>query len=630
MRGVLLQPCATQGVLVVTLDYIDNVRRKPQKACSVRVRDALGTVVHTAVHTTFTRVSVPLANDGCYTVEIDSLDWSAPVNVIYRGNVRKDCHTSVLIPLRTPDTIVPKLIHFIWAGGTRLMPPQNIDAVKAWAKTHHAQGFEVRIWIDETHAPGTRARYADFGLPCDVPKITLPDITAEGVSSPHVRYEIDRLRSNYGASSDMLRYNILYRFGGAYFDSDVHPGAHTLNHDGLFDQGNTQLFLVDNNSQGKGLIGNDAFICATHQPLMRAIAAAAENNYREAFPEMGSRVYDYDAPATMQNSTIVRTGPMAVSTALHVAGKLRPSARTTDAANNVIQVTFKEIARALRLNQVLDEHWMDNRYVRPEAQNQGNWMKVPIKKVKEPQDALAVVVATMRFEAAHMGLLRLDPHVRDLAEALGQPFTERGEPTAWEDAMARMLMKAVVEAGVDLRTAQAGPMMTRFGGLRALCYAQGLIGLPDGKRIQMMRPLHADGGPRSVPGSVALFLAQSQGMSACSVILMGIHFLENALLRAAREVQAAPRDDETAATVDAVREHLRAMDSLYAEHRARFSSEDGEDARPSTREFLGNLLVKLERRVAILLLHTGPPQALPLPPLPLAWRECTCAPLYGQ
>ncbi len=333
MPGSIVQACPVSGLLAITLQYKSSDSILTQKTSAIEVLDSGGTRVALKAYSEFTLVTFRLHNPGIYTVKVIS-DWSPPINVVYQAEVALDRYTSVVIPLRIEDPLVPKVIHFVWAGGKKLLPPGNIDAVKEWAIAHRGEGFEAWIWIDETISPGTRARYADFGFPSLDPVVKLPDITEQGVSSPHARYEIDRLRSNYGASSDMLRYNILYRFGGAYFDSDVHPGARTLNYNGMFDRMNRGLFLVDNNSQRKGLIGNDTFICGAGNLLMRAIAAAAEENYRRPFRETGNRVYGYDEPSYMQNCTILKTGPMAVAETLHAKNKLRavPQAPRTSAA----------------------------------------------------------------------------------------------------------------------------------------------------------------------------------------------------------------------------------------------------------------------------------------------------------
>jgi mannosyltransferase OCH1-like enzyme len=637
VSGTVVQPCAARGLLVVTLEYLDldSGRPTPDRACSVRIRSADGQTVRLEVHTHFTKVSHLLDVEGCYTVEIESPDWKAPINVVYRGNVRKNCSTSVHIPLRAQDPKIAKLIHFVWAGGKKLMPAENIAAVKSWAVAHQADDFEIWIWIDETFSPGTRAQYGAFGLPSAAPRIVLCDITALGVSSPHVRYEIDRLRSNYGASSDMLRYNILYRYGGAYFDSDVHPGARTLNHDGLFDDLRPGLFLVDNNSQGKGLIGNDAFICGAGNALMRAIATTAEEHYRNPFPECGCRVYNYDTPAYMQNSTILKTGPMAVSLALHGQGKLRAQPRTTDAAGKTIQLSIKEINRVATVNQVVDEHWMDNRYVRPEEQNQGNWMKVPIKKFDTLVPVVAIVVQTIRFEADYMGFLRLDSHIRDMAESVGLAFSESGEPLEHENQLAMELALGLRSAGVNLSAVPDAPRMSRFKALRKVCYQHGLIGIRDGMQIQATWPLGSQDGPRRMPGSLAMFEQWTVKIQPYNGVAMGIHFLENGILIAARAVAASGgRDVETRALVSALLSLSGKMDDLFMDNPDCFSAEDVCLEHTSTREFFEHLLYRLRERVQVLAAHVADPpppsdQAPPaLPPLPLAWRDCSFSELY--
>jgi mannosyltransferase OCH1-like enzyme len=76
-----------------------------------------------------------------------------------------------------------------------------------------------------------------------------------------VRYEIDRLRPNYGASSDLLRYLILYSFGGAYFDSDVAPGTKRLEtSESFLKDFDNPIIYINKNSQNTKEIGNDAFI----------------------------------------------------------------------------------------------------------------------------------------------------------------------------------------------------------------------------------------------------------------------------------------------------------------------------------------------------------------------------------
>jgi hypothetical protein len=583
LAGTVVQPCAGSGLLCVVLNY--ELGPDIPRVVTLRIVDVSGSQpARVVAGITMSMVTLPVPA-GRYTVEVVSAQWRPPINLIYQAVTQLGHYTSVVIPLRAEIPQVSKLIHFVWAGGRKLMPPDNITAVKAWAAAHTAERFAVYIWIDEQFMPGTRDRYREFGLPSAV--IQLKDITQEGVSSPHVRYEIDRFRPNYGASSDMLRYNILARFGGAYFDSDVNPGVVTLNHDGLFDRMSSGLFLVDNNSQGKGLIGNDAFICTAGNEIMRAIAAAAEENYRRPYPEMGNRVYNYDKPTYMTNSTIVKTGPMAVAEVLCERGRLRDLAnpRVRGPRGEVLQVTTKAIGGRAVLTQVRDEHWMDSGYVRPEAQNQGNWMKVPIKSVASLQEAISIAVGTARFEAKYMRLIRLDDHVRDIAESLKRKFSEKGEPSGEEYEIASQFAEALENAGLELGDGISGPFLSRYSPLRRFCYTKLLIGIEDNRPIQHTRPIGATTGPRAVPGSLELLWEKADGMDTINTVQMGIQFLENGIARAAREIAAlkllavppAAAVEESVALCEALQSVLLRLHKLFAENRDRFNPRVEED-----------------------------------------------------
>lgn len=187
---------------------------------------------------------------------------------------------------------IPKIIHFIWAGGTRYMPVKNMEVVKQWKEANPE--FAVYIWIDDKENDVIFLQqvehYAQFFSEDDTlngidacseylkdHKIELKDITEESVVDKYSRYEIDRLRPNYGASSDLLRYSILYKFGGAYFDSDVVVGSTKLIDTSIFDENFREHCLyIDGNSQGSGAVGNDTFICTKKNSLMQKIYEQAK------------------------------------------------------------------------------------------------------------------------------------------------------------------------------------------------------------------------------------------------------------------------------------------------------------------------------------------------------------------
>lgn len=82
---------------------------------------------------------------------------------------------------------IPKVIHRIWLGSAE-MPPDYVRFGESWSEHH--PGWEMRLWTDD-----------------ELPPLRCPD-------------GLERCR-NFGEASDVLRYEILHRFGGVYVDTDV-------------------------------------------------------------------------------------------------------------------------------------------------------------------------------------------------------------------------------------------------------------------------------------------------------------------------------------------------------------------------------------------------------------------------
>ena len=82
---------------------------------------------------------------------------------------------------------IPKIIHHIWLGSPF---PEKYKILRETWKKHHPD-WEFVLWTDE-------------------------DIEAFGLFNKDLYDQSD----NYGAKSDIARYEILYRFGGLYIDTD--------------------------------------------------------------------------------------------------------------------------------------------------------------------------------------------------------------------------------------------------------------------------------------------------------------------------------------------------------------------------------------------------------------------------
>jgi len=94
---------------------------------------------------------------------------------------------SVLVPRK--ECIIPKIIHQIWLGGPLPMELEElVDNVK---KAHVGRGWQYKLWTDD-----------------DLKDLQL-----------YNQKYFDEAK-NAGARSDMLRYEILYRYGGVYLDTD--------------------------------------------------------------------------------------------------------------------------------------------------------------------------------------------------------------------------------------------------------------------------------------------------------------------------------------------------------------------------------------------------------------------------
>jgi inositol phosphorylceramide mannosyltransferase catalytic subunit len=86
-------------------------------------------------------------------------------------------------------SIIPHIIHQIWLGST--LPEEYKKWTTTWQKFHPT--WEYRLWLDKD------AEVFDL--------------------SPRARHHFDESR-NYGQKSDILRHEILNRYGGLYVDTD--------------------------------------------------------------------------------------------------------------------------------------------------------------------------------------------------------------------------------------------------------------------------------------------------------------------------------------------------------------------------------------------------------------------------
>ena len=52
--------------------------------------------------------------------------------------------------------MIPRVLHFVWAGGARIVPDDGLRNIAGWAAAN--PDFDVRLWVDEKTDPDRKAR----------------------------------------------------------------------------------------------------------------------------------------------------------------------------------------------------------------------------------------------------------------------------------------------------------------------------------------------------------------------------------------------------------------------------------------------------------------------------------------
>lgn len=332
-------------------------------------------------------------------------------------------------------------IHFIWAGGEKLMPESSIAQMHAWKRCNPAA--EIWIWVDQTTLSPAAAEYygkpppRGFGADSfyfkdvrDLARLIEEYVSVDPEFSTKMQllheialYEATRLRPNFGASSDIWRYLILFFHSSpgdqwsAYFDHDVAPGEEKI--ESAFAKTEADL-LFSANSQRSNIALNDAFICrAPYSPLLKFFLEKIYVNYTQIplissisrsqiLPVTRIGIYDSDERERRKDQTILRTGPRVIThslAALFKAKVLASEGWIMDMPNFCTTIT-PPTRFAIPLS------------VCPGSTNAGAWI-TPLAQPRQSYEfARADAVESIRFEARVMGIIRLDDHVKDIVDSL--------------------------------------------------------------------------------------------------------------------------------------------------------------------------------------------------------------------
>ncbi|MCK2239940.1 MULTISPECIES: hypothetical protein [unclassified Crossiella] len=268
----------------------------------------------------------------------DAADWVIPTERSVDELTR--WAPGAVPPLPNP-TELPALLHAIWLGG----PLRNTGHMAGFrgnygmAATYYGDAYRAVLWTDVPRAQFEAARaddapaalaevrdMLDWARASNVRLVNVDEVfNAAAPMRLHQFYRVEtgkQIGPGYAAASDILRLEVLDRFGGIYSDGDNVLNDLTEVEDIA---ASAAAFAVNKDADGK--TGNSAFVLPRNHPFARLYLAAIEANYgkqqRELFPpEIASWApgfFDSDLGRVNRNSVMWRTGPNVLT---ELAGQL--------------------------------------------------------------------------------------------------------------------------------------------------------------------------------------------------------------------------------------------------------------------------------------------------------------------
>lgn len=338
--------------------------------------------------------------------------------------------------------MIPYIIHFV-RFGYEVLPLAHANQIKKWA--HNNPAFSIYLWIDRVGTSAdvialytTSENY--FKKEVAKGQLHLKDITEEGIVTREMRYEIDRMRPNHGASGDLARLKILYQYGGIYLDPDIIPGdKNLLEIAQIWELENQNKLMFCEVDQG---FATDLFICAPGNESIQAYYEGIVKNYHTVFYDINevnvddmaltptyiysgkatlpSLTYRYDRKRYIEHVTLEKTG------SVHFAFLVRALLQNVSARSFNQKITDHLITFGCMMNGSAQEcvespiAFIPEDEIRKPLQNTGSemtWLARGVRPCGSIEEALESIKMSVIFEVNILGVLRLDDHITNLLES---------------------------------------------------------------------------------------------------------------------------------------------------------------------------------------------------------------------
>ncbi len=320
-----------------------------------------------------------------------------------------------------------------------------------------------------------------------------------GVLFDIAKHEYSRLRPNYGASSDIFRYLILFLYSkrgegwSAYFDHDVLPGKERIS----CDWGRTKAPILFASSQGQDTIGNDAFICReSYSDFFKLVLQKIYHSYVDASLCYENRFLVYPSPPRSEGEelkelkdteldTIHRTGPGVIANSVfeyYVANKFTNDNSATDEmilagrtveeednpkrwtlANDSVFFLMTDISHPVTVFPPLCSSISSQVYQNLRV-NKNSWMNAPCHATSTLEHAIQLARKEIQFKATFMKIIHLDDSVRDIEDSLAGGGAGAGAGAGGGAISSIQISDELVRviSDLDLRSVQARPMLSRY------------------------------------------------------------------------------------------------------------------------------------------------------------------------